>query len=82
MTKQIFAKFNSKCSETGKRIKKGEPMIYDYEKRLCYSMDSNKAKTYQQEQVKEQETKSTADMVAAQENAYFDNFYRQNYMYN
>jgi hypothetical protein len=65
--KKITAKFNSKCSETGKAIKKGESMIYDYSTRLCYSLTSDKAKQFESDN-------NTSDMVTAQESAYFDNF--------
>lgn len=27
--KKIYAKFNSKCAETGKTIRKGDPMFYE-----------------------------------------------------
>ena len=41
--KQITAKFNSTCSESGKRIKKGESCLYDYNARKVYSLCSKMA---------------------------------------
>jgi hypothetical protein len=39
--KVITAKFNSTCAETGRPIKKGEPMVYDYVTKKCYARGSN-----------------------------------------
>ncbi len=67
--KKIYAKFNSKCAETGKTIRKGDLMFYDYSTKKCYSMDSK-------ESTKQQDTNSEADStrsyVQAQEDAYWD----------
>lgn len=41
--KKIFARFGSKCAETGMYIEKGAEMYYDYDNKKCYSMNSNKA---------------------------------------
>lgn len=40
------ARWNSKCSETGKVIPKGENMLYDPEKRKCYSKESEAFKNW------------------------------------
>jgi hypothetical protein len=61
------AKFNSVCAETGAAIRKGQTMLYDNVNRKCYTTTSTKA-------TNERECISTAQVVAAQENAYFDNF--------
>ncbi len=65
------AKFNSVCAETGKKIRKGDSMLYDKTTRKCYTTDSNAAKN-------ESERQSLMSYVDAQENAYFDNFCRAN----
>lgn len=36
----ITARFNSTCAETGRPIKKGEPMVYDYQLKKCYARGS------------------------------------------
>lgn len=69
MKKIINAKFNSTCAETGCRIKKGERMMYDYSERKAYAIGSKAAVSFINN-----ESNSTADMVSAQEDAYFDNF--------
>lgn len=65
------AKFNSRCSETGTPIRKGQPMLYDNMSRKCYSVNSIMAKN-------ERERISTSQMVEAEQEAYFDNFCQQN----
>ena len=69
--KNITAKFNSQCAETGAKIKKGDQMYYDYASKKCYAMDSNKAKSQAIDT-------DTANIVQAQEDAYFDNFCQRN----
>ena len=69
--KQITAKFNSKCAETGAMIRKGEEMIYDYSTKKCYCKSSTIYKRYEDE---EHEARNTRGYIEAQENAYFDNF--------
>jgi hypothetical protein len=71
---KIKAIWNSKCAETGTRILKGEEMIYNYDTKKCYSLTSTTATTFE----RAAENNSTADHVAAQENAYFDNFVQSN----
>ncbi len=61
------AKFNSVCSETGVKIRKGETMLYDKVTRKCYSINSLKAKN-------ERENISTGQMIEANETTFFDNF--------
>ena len=70
--KQIKAKFKSKCAETAKVINKGETMFYDYLTRQCYALDSNKGQT-------ERSNTNDAELIEAQENAFFDNFTYLNY---
>ena len=67
ITKIIQARFNSKCAESGVRIMKGEDMLYDYTAKKCYSKGSESFKSHKEGQ-------NTADMVQANEEAYFDNF--------
>jgi hypothetical protein len=62
--KKITAKFNSKCNETGKPIKKGEEMFYDYTNRKAYHITTNKIT----------ETNHDYNICNANEEAYFDNF--------
>lgn len=65
--KKITAKFNSTCAETGKRIGKGEGMLYDYSSKKCYCKTSD---TFNNHGI----DRNTTDMVQANEEAYFDNF--------
>jgi len=75
--KKITAKFNSKCAETGVNIRKGQEMIYDYSAKKCYSLNSNTALKYGQA-LDLSYSNSDASYVAAQEDAYFDNFCQLN----
>lgn len=75
--KKITAKFNSKCAETGENIRKGQEMIYDYATKKCYSLNSQTALTYGAA-LDLSYSNSDASYVAAQENAYFDNFCQNN----
>jgi len=68
--KQITAKFKSTCADTGKIIKKGDTMLYDYSTKKCYSMDSKQAKNNEADQI--------GLHIQANEDAYFDNFCQQN----
>jgi hypothetical protein len=70
MGKFISAKFNSKCIQTGKEIKKGDH-IYYFPGRGAFSSDSDVYKDHRGNQ-------ATADHVQAQEDAYFDNFCSRN----
>ena len=81
--KKIFARFGSKCNETGMYIAKGEKMYYDYSAKKCYSMRSNKAAEIElvkndPDEKAANDEKSVAEMVQANEEAYFDNFCQQN----
>lgn len=69
--KKITAKFNSKCAETGKAIRKGEAMYYDYSAKKCYCMESNTVAKFT-------EPDPAYGMIQANEEAYFDNFCQQN----
>lgn len=68
--KLLTAKFNSKCHATGKSIKKGEQIYYDYFDRKVY------CKSYIDN---ERECNNTKTYIQAQENAYFDRFISLNY---
>lgn len=46
--REITARFDSKCAETGKVIKKGETCIYYPEGRKVYHVDSDQAYQYRQ----------------------------------
>lgn len=67
--KKITAKFNSKCAETGATIKKGDPMLYDYNTRKCYSQHSAK--------FKEQDSPQQ-DYIQDPGEIYFDNWCQRN----
>lgn len=67
--KKITAKFNSTCFETGAKIKKGDPMYYDYATKKCYSVNSQKAK-----ETEHHDFKQAGDMAQAEQDAFFDNF--------
>jgi hypothetical protein len=71
MKKVIFSRWNSKCAETGKQIKKGESMLYDYSSKKCYCQSSNEFINF--------DSDPAASMVTANEDAYFDNWYQNNY---
>lgn len=64
--KQIFAKFNSKCAETGKALKKGSLIFYCTETRKAYHPDAEAVKN-------RHEADSVKSYIQAQEDAYFDN---------
>ena len=65
--KLINAKFNSKCSETGRNIKKGDFMLYDYSAKKCYCEHS-------QTFVDHNKDDGTPGLIQANEDSYFDNF--------
>lgn len=61
--KTIFAKFNSTCANSGKQIKKGMLMVYDYQSKKCYLPE-----------FAPKEDTSLSNHIQAQEDSYFDNF--------
>jgi hypothetical protein len=63
----IIAKYNGKCSETGKRISIGEAIFWSKSTGKVYCKDSEKYK-------QEQEARNTSAYIQAQEDAYFDRF--------
>jgi hypothetical protein len=71
--KKIYAKFKSKCAETGEVIAKGQEMIYDYKAKKCYSLNSQTAFKYGQA-LDLSYSNDDASLVAAQEDAYWNNF--------
>lgn len=46
--RQIVAKFNSKCAETSKPIKKGDQCIYYPLNKEVFHLDSNQAQDYRE----------------------------------
>lgn len=44
--RQIEARFNSVCGETGKKIKKGDPCIYFPKMKKVYCLESDAAKDF------------------------------------
>lgn len=71
----ITAKFNSKCAETFKAIKKGEEIAYDRANKKAYCKGSN---AFAKAKIDGREAKNISDYVDAQEDAYFDNFCQNN----
>lgn len=66
--KQMSAKFNSKCAETGKALRKGDVIYYDPSTKKAYH-PSAKAVTEI-----DREAENIKAYVQAQEDAYFDRF--------
>lgn len=75
--KKITARFNSKCTQTGATIRKGEQMLYDYSSKKCYCQTSETYKKFNSDE--EQDARNVSGVIQAQEEAYFDNFYQRNY---
>lgn len=67
MNNFLNSKFKGICSETGKQISKGDPILYDLTARKAYCSESKRYKS-------EYECQQTAYYIQAQEDAYFDNF--------
>lgn len=44
--KEIIARFNSKCAETGNEIKKGDPCIYYPSSKQVFHPESKQAKEF------------------------------------
>lgn len=65
--KQITAKFNSKCSETGITLKKGSLIYYDTYTKKAYHTTAKKVS-------ESNEAEATKSYIQAQENAYFDSY--------
>jgi hypothetical protein len=74
MKKIIYAKFSSQCAETGQTIKKGDRMVYDTSSKKCYTIASKKAVEFMNSPADQ----DAADMVQANEYAYFDTFCQNN----
>lgn len=77
--KKITAKFNSKCADSGKPIKKGDAMYYDYATKKCYHMESNTV--FMLGTTHEEARTDLSNYIQAQEDAYFDNFCQNNNIY-
>jgi hypothetical protein len=72
--KTITAKFNSRCAETGYPIKKGDKIVYCYQTRKAYCLQSPIAKDF----LYKESIDPAAGMIQANEDAYFDNFCQMN----
>lgn len=70
--KTIVLKYPGKCSDTGKKLRRGEIAYFDKSTKKIYSINSPKAREII-------ECINTKLYVEAQENSYFDNFYSLNY---
>lgn len=46
--RQIIARFNSKCKETGQPIKKGESIIYYPSSKAVFKLDTRQAQEYRE----------------------------------
>lgn len=68
----IFAKFPSKCADTGRRILRGEAVYYDPKGKRVFCPRSDMARMYESQQ----EARNVRAYIEAQENAYFDDFAR------
>lgn len=66
--KQIAARFNSKCAETGKPLRRGETIFYDTATKKAYHPTA-KAVT---EGSANDEAKNTSAYIQAQEDAYWN----------
>lgn len=76
--KKIFAKFNSRCAETGKQIKKGEEMYYDYSAKKCYSLTSERGRFEQNNAGTVWQAQGENDFIQDPGEQYFDNFCTNN----
>ena len=77
--KKIFARFASRCAETGNPIKKGEQMYYDYATKKCYCMASNEAQYLDNKlDEKYKPIQSNNDFIQDPGEIYFDNFCQEN----
>lgn len=68
MLKIIVARFSSKCHASGKRLHKGDTIVYDVVRKVAYHPSHAPS---------QMET-DDGRYVRAQEEAYFDNFCRAN----
>ena len=70
--KQIFAKFTSKCAETGRTLKKGDLIFYDYTTRKAYHANALTVKQWKEQEEQDSERRNIQGYVEAQEAAYWD----------
>lgn len=70
------AKFNSKCAATGNPIKKGETIAYDRRAKKVYSYNTEE---YKKTRELREECSADEKITMEQEDAYFNNWYSQNY---
>lgn len=71
MNKFITARFNSSCCQTGAVIKKGNDILYDTHTKEVFCRESGRYKS-------ELDAAHTASYIRANEEAYFDDFCREN----
>lgn len=74
MKKIIYAKFSSLCAETGRKIRKGDRIVYDASIKKTYSMASTMAIDF----INQPADQDAANMVQANEDAFFDTFCQNN----
>jgi len=72
--KQIFAKFNSKCAETGRTLKKGDLIFYDYTTRKAYHANALTVKQWKEQEEQDSERRSVQSYIEAQETAYWEKY--------
>lgn len=73
--KKILAKFTSKCAETGKILRKGDPIYYDFINKKAYHPTADIVRIWESKQEQESERENLTAYVNAQEEAYFLNLY-------
>ena len=64
----IIAKFNSKCAETGKPLRRGDEIYFDTNTRKAYHKDAPFVKSEL-----EHERRNLSSYIQAQEDAYLNN---------
>jgi hypothetical protein len=72
--RQITAKFNSKCAETGIVLKKGSVIYYDPHTKKAYHSTAKKVS-------ESNEAEAIKSYIDAQESAYFDRYSSGYYNY-
>lgn len=72
--KKILAKFPSTCPETGIKIRKGDPIYYDYINKKAYHPTADAVKIWESKQ----EAENVRQYINAQEDAYYFNLMCKN----
>jgi hypothetical protein len=65
--KRMYAKFTSKCNETGRTLKKGDVIYFHTTERKAYHPDSEKVRNHT-------EAESIMGYIQAQEDAMFERY--------